>query len=133
MRYVAQDGKCPKPFPPRSNVRVEKVYQTKANENDVADKLQKIGPAAILFYVDNNFKAYGGGIFQSNACQENSNPRPIAHAVVALGFGTGGGQDYWIMRNSWGSGWGERGNFRLVKGRSMCSVGRWPAALAQLK
>lgn len=106
------------------------MYATRANdENDVADKLQKIGPAAILFYVDNNFKNYGGGVFSSNTCSEFSRPQPIAHAVVALGFG----HDHWIMRNSWGSGWGERGNFRLAKGRAMCSVGKWPAALAALK
>jgi len=53
----------------------------------------------------------------------------VNHAVNAVGYGTDGGVDYWLIRNSWGTGWGESGYIRLKRGSGngsgMCSVGAY--------
>lgn len=45
----------------------------------------------------------------------------IDHAVIITGWGVSGGQEYWIVKNSWGTGWGENGYFRINFG--LCGIG----------
>ena len=53
---------------------------------------------------------YAGGVLTSS-CGSALN-----HAVLAVGYGTLGADDYWTVKNSWGTGWGERGYILLGRG-----------------
>ena len=52
------------------------------------------------------FRFYSSGILDSNECGKSFN-----HAVVVVGYTN----DAWIVRNSWGTGWGEAGYVRIRK------------------
>ena len=55
---------------------------------------------------------YDSGIIDdAEACGTDTN-----HTVVIIGYGTDeeSGLGYWIVRNSWGTGWGESGYFKLL-------------------
>ena len=53
----------------------------------------------------------------------------INHAVVAIGWGTSDdGIDYWIIRNSWGSSWGDNGYIKIKRGT--CGVSTVCVALS---
>jgi len=66
---------------------------------------------------NSQFQMYRSGILDSTAC-----PTQIDHAVAMVGYGNEGGKDYWIVRNSWGSGWGDRGYIRIAahEGAGIC-------------
>jgi len=56
-----------------------------------------------------SFMLYKGGVI-TRSCG------PIAnHAVLIVGYGSSNGQDFWIVKNSWGAAWGERGYFRILR------------------
>jgi len=73
-----------------------------------------IGIEADTYY----FQSYSGGIIDGYFCGDT-----IDHAVEIVGFGVDNGTKYWSVRNSWGSGWGENGYFRILRTDSVDDVG----------
>lgn len=76
-------------------------------------------PVVIAIEADTRyFQSYSGGILDSTACGTT-----LDHAVEIVGYGSENGKDYWTVRNSWGSSWGEQGYFRVKKTSSTNDIG----------
>jgi hypothetical protein len=68
------------------------------------------GPVSVAVSAGSlGFQFYFGGIVKRFCGGE------LDHGVLAVGYGTENGKDFWIVKNSWGSGWGEKGYIRLAR------------------
>jgi hypothetical protein len=86
----------------------------KSGEDDLAAALIKSGPVSIA--VDaSSFQSYTGGVM------DNCDNFERDHGVVAVGVTP----DYWIIKNSWGSSWGESGFIRVARGKGLCLIGTY--------
>ncbi len=79
----------------------------------IKQAILEYGPVSVAVHVNSAFQGYNGGVF--NGCGSGE----INHAVVLVGWDDSQGyQGVWIMRNSWGPGWGEDGYMRIMYGCS---------------
>jgi len=69
-------------------------------------------PTCVSVEADTDFQFYSSGILNAKNCGTN-----LDHAVTAVGYGTdASGNQYYIVRNSWGPSWGEKGYIRIAAG-----------------
>uniref|UniRef100_H3DQF2 Cathepsin C n=2 Tax=Tetraodon nigroviridis TaxID=99883 RepID=H3DQF2_TETNG len=83
------------------------------------------GPMAVALEVYPDFLNYKGGIYHHTGLTDHFNPFELTnHAVLLVGYGYCDvtGQKYWIVKNSWGTGWGEDGYFRIRRGSDECAI-----------
>ncbi len=88
------------------------------NENDLKQYLFENGPFAIAINAS-PLQFYLWGIFNP-WFEFICNPKELNHGVLLIGYGVSGNTPYWIIKNSWGSGWGEKGYFRIIGGKGAC-------------
>ncbi len=60
--------------------------------------------------------AYSGGVVDVATCGPNAQ---IDHCVLLYGYK---GDEYWMLKNSWGTWWGEEGYFRFAQGGDTCCI-----------
>jgi len=66
---------------------------------------------------------YKNGVLTHDSGCECCETACIDHAIVIVGYDTTGATPHWIVRNSWGKGWGEEGNFRIAMNDEGCGWG----------
>jgi cathepsin B len=99
---------------PLTLYKSSKYYNTGSVENTMNDIVAH-GPVESGFSVYQDFMSYKSGIYQ-----HRSGGLLGGHAVKIVGWGVENNTPYWIVANSWNTGWGEKGFFRIIKGRNEC-------------
>lgn len=116
--YTAQNGNC-KYNRNQGVVQAQQVFNVPRNNNAQLKAAVNQGPVSISIEADQTaFQYYNGGII-STGCGAQTD-----HGVLAVGYGTENGQDYWIVKNSWGPNWGESGFVRIAdkSGAGVCGI-----------
>ena len=109
--YTAHDDKCKigdENFHCTDGIKVKDYVDVTVNSKQALKEALDVGPVSVA--VDATvWQFYFGGVMRW-LCASNLN-----HGVLATGYGHGGliKTDYWEIKNSWGSGWGEKGYIRV--------------------
>jgi KDEL-tailed cysteine endopeptidase len=89
------------------------VDVTPQNEVDL-EKAVAMGPISVAIEADTRtFQMYNSGVITGSACGTI-----LDHGVLITGYGTEGSQPYWLVKNSWGTSWGEDGYVKIEKSSS---------------
>jgi len=122
--YPYTSGAYPHPFPCKSTASM-KVGATISGHKDVSHSedqmaawIKQNGPLPIAVDAQEHWQTYTGGVVS------NCNGASLDHGVLAVGYTA----DYWIVKNSWGYGWGESGYIRLAYGSNQCGLNQSPVA-----
>ena len=96
---------------------VEEYGEVKGEENMMQEIYQR-GPIACGIAVPQALDDYTGGVY----CDDTGDME-IVHDISVIGYGvTDDGQKYWLVRNSWGTHWGENGFFRVCRGTNNINI-----------
>lgn len=119
--YKAKDGRC--------QYKPEKVGATDVGYVDIESgseqKLQEavatVGPVSIAIDAGHeSFQFYSEGVYYEAHCSSQD----LDHGVLVVGYGTEEqGGDYWLVKNSWGEGWGSGGYIKMARNKNnQCGI-----------
>ncbi|KAM7483400.1 hypothetical protein LguiB_007983 [Lonicera macranthoides] len=112
--YNAQDGSCDASKSNSPSVSIDGHENVPENDEDALLKAAANQPISVAMDAGgSDFQFYSEGVYNGDCGTE------LNHGVAIVGYGaTRDGTKYWIVRNSWGAGWGESGYLRMERGIS---------------
>lgn len=117
---MAKDGNC-KYSKSKGVVGVETYHNVVPFSVTELKAAIAVNPVAVALEADNSvFQLYKSGVLNSSKCGYQ-----IDHAVTAVGYGKEGNDEYYIVQNSWGAAWGDKGYIKIAAegpGRGVCGI-----------
>jgi C1A family cysteine protease len=95
----------------------------KQNEELLKENLYKVGPVSICVDAE-PWQMYQSGILAGASSGCNKAYDELDHCVQLVGYGVDPAthEQFWSVRNSWATSWGEAGYIRLKYGENTCGV-----------
>jgi len=121
--YVGMDQNCMYDQTKVGATATAFAILTPNDEAGLQEAVANVGPISVCIDADGDFMSYGGGVFDSPTCSSSFDD--INHCVLAVGYDTDKttGKDFWIVKNSWGTSFGEQGYIRMVRNKmNQCAI-----------
>jgi len=118
--YTAKNGTCMSSSY-TGQINTSGYKNITANSSSALMSSIETGPTSVAIEADKMaFQYYTSGILNSTACGTN-----LDHGVLAVGYGTESNQNYYLVKNSWGTGWGDNGYVKIANngnGAGICGI-----------
>ncbi|XP_053488299.1 procathepsin L-like [Ictalurus furcatus] len=118
--YEAKDGPCRYNPATTGATCTGYVNITYTDENALQEAVATIGPISVAIDAGHiSFGQYTSGIYDEPNCSSTD----LDHGVLVVGYGTENGQDYWLVKNSWGLDWGDKGYIKMSRNKNnQCGI-----------
>ncbi|KAI1902309.1 hypothetical protein AGOR_G00043440 [Albula goreensis] len=122
--YEYREGRCRYTVKNRAGYCLGYHILPRGNEKALQNAVANVGPISVgINAMLPSFHNYRGGLYNEPLCSSKT----TNHAVLVVGYGTDKGQDYWLVKNSWGTGWGEKGFIRMARNKNnLCGIANFP-------
>lgn len=110
--YKGVSGKCRYDKSTSVFVDFERYEIVEESEEAIREALTQHGPLVVMLYASDHWKLYRGGVWYEPICSRRPN-----HALLLVGYGKENETDYWILKNSWGKDWGEKGYIKFIRNK----------------
>ncbi|XP_062279347.1 cathepsin S-like [Scomber scombrus] len=117
--YKGSEGQCRHNPMNRAANCSDYILLPRGDEEELKKAVGTIGPVSVAIDArQSSFHFYKSGVYDDPNCT-----RITTHAVLAVGYGTVDGQDYWLVKNSWGTSYGEEGYIRMSRNKNnQCGI-----------
>uniref|UniRef100_A0A2K6TQE5 Cathepsin S n=1 Tax=Saimiri boliviensis boliviensis TaxID=39432 RepID=A0A2K6TQE5_SAIBB len=122
--YKATDQKCQYDSKYRAATCSKYTELPYGREDVLKEAVANKGPVCVGVDASHpSFFLYRSGVYYDPACTQKVN-----HGVLVIGYGDLNGKEYWLVKNSWGSNFGEQGYIRMARNKgNHCGIASYPS------